>query len=178
VRYARQRFGLRVHQGTLEDAHLWPHTFDVVTMWDVLEHLYQPVQTLRHVRRLLRPDGILVVRVPNLDAWDARLFGRYWAGLDQPRHLFVPDTAAMSRLLHQAGFAVVDNCCLSGSYAMLALTWRFWVRQHIISTRGQRVAQWLDNPLTQAALSPFLWLIDTVWKQCPLLTIVAQVKKT
>jgi SAM-dependent methyltransferase len=174
VRYAQERFGLRVYQGTLETVALPDHSFDVVTLWDVLEHVHQPVQTLAHVRRLLRPDGILVLRMPNLDSWDARLFGPGWAGLDAPRHLMVPDTTTTQRLLEQSGFTLVERRCLNGSYAMLALTWRFWVRQHITGQYWQHLARWLDNPLMQAALAPFLWLVDRVYKQCPLPTIVAR----
>jgi SAM-dependent methyltransferase len=174
VAYAREHFGLRVHQGTLDTADLPDHSFDVVTLWDVLEHVHQPLHTLAQVRRLLRPDGILVLRVPSIDAWDARLFGRSWAGLDAPRHMFVPDTATTRQLLERSSFALVARRCLNGSYAMLALNWRFWVRQHVAGEQWQRRARWLDNPLTQIALAPFLWLVDRVYQRCPLPTIVAR----
>jgi SAM-dependent methyltransferase len=174
VRYARTHFGLRIHHGTLETADLPLHSFDVITLWDVLEHVHQPAHTLAQVRQLLRPDGIVVLRLPNRDSWDARLFGRSWAGLDAPRHLMVPDTPTTQRLLEQAGFKILVRRCLNGSYPMLALTWRFWVRRHIAGQHWQRLAQRLDNPLTQVALAPFVWLLDRVYKQCPLPTIVAR----
>jgi SAM-dependent methyltransferase len=175
AQFARDRFGLTVYQGTLEEATLAANSFDVITMWDVLEHVHDPLRTLNCVRALLRPDGIFVARVPNLDAWDARLWGRYWAGLDQPRHLFVPDEATLSRLLSAAGFTVLDRRCLSGSYGVLVLSWRFWLAHTVRDARWRRLAQRaVDNLGVRLALAPLLWMVDKVVRKGPLLTIVAQ----
>lgn len=171
----REQFGLTVHEGMLEAAPLEVESFDAITMWDVLEHLHDPRRTLACVRRLLRPDGIFVFRVPNLDAWDARLAGRYWAGLDQPRHLFVPDEAAIERLLAATGFTIVDRLCLSGTYGVLVLSWRFWLREHVADVRRRRAAvRLLDNPVTRVALAPCLWALDKVARKGSLLTVVAR----
>ena len=67
VRYARQTLGLpNVICARLEDAALSDDSFDVVTMWDVLDHLRQPDPVLRHCHRLLRPGGICFLRTPNV----------------------------------------------------------------------------------------------------------------
>jgi SAM-dependent methyltransferase len=168
-------FGLNVYQGMLESAPLLPESFDVITMWDVVEHLHRPKETLAHVRRLLRPDGLFVFRVPNLDAWDARLFGRHWAGLDQPRHLFVPSEKTICRLLAETGFSPVERQCLSGAYGVLVLSWRFWLREHIKWEGLRRLAvRLVDNFGTRLIVSPLLWAIDKIAKKGPLLTIVAR----
>ena len=173
--FARKAFGLTIHQGTLEAAPLTAGEFDVVTMWDVVEHLHHPRRTLERIGELLRPDGIFVFRVPNLDAWDARLFGRYWAGLDQPRHLFVPDEQTISRLLSATGFVEVDRQCLSGTYGVLVLSWRFWVQRHVQDARSRRrLERLIDNFATRLLLSPTLWIVDKVAKKGPLLTVVAR----
>jgi SAM-dependent methyltransferase len=172
---ARAQFGLHVHQGSIDHISLPPASFDVVTMWDVLEHVHNPTRTLQQVRTLLRPDGILVARVPNRNSWDARLWGAAWAGLDQPRHLFVPDETTLARLLQQAGLTIVERQCLSGSYGVLVLNWRFWLRQHIRSARVQRVAhRLLANLPARLALAPAHWLIDKGFTKGPVLTIVAK----
>jgi SAM-dependent methyltransferase len=177
AQYARHAFGLTVYQGTLEETSLSPNSFDAITMWDVLEHVHDPLRTLRRIRELLRPGGILVVRVPNLDAWDARLFGRYWAGLDQPRHIFVPDTASLAQMLDRAGFIEVERRCLSGSYGVLVLNWRFWLRERIANTRRRALARRVvDNIATRLALTPLLWVIDRIFLKGPLLTVVARVE--
>lgn len=172
---ARTQFGLRVHTGTLEQAPLDGEQFDVITMWDVLEHLHDPQASLRQVRSLLRPDGIFVARVPSLSAWDAQLLGRYWAGLDQPRHMFVPDEAQLTRMLEQAGFRVVDLICLGGTYGVLMLSWRFWLRQHVGDGRLFRLGQrLLDNLPVRIALMPLLWLVDRRLRRGSVVTVVAQ----
>lgn len=172
---ARANFGLTVHTGMLEEVALPDASFDAITMWDVVEHLHDPTRTLAHVRRLLRPDGIFVFRVPNLDSWDARLAGHFWAGLDQPRHLFVPDEAAISRLLAATGFREMDRQCLSGTFGVLVLSWRFWLRERVRDGGHRRLAQrLLDNLATRLALSPLLWAVDKVAKKGSLLTVVAR----
>lgn len=81
--------------------------FDLVVMRHVLEHVPDLAAFLRELRRVTRPGGMLYVKVPNRSSWAARLFGRYWVGLDFPRHLrylCVPDLASM---LGKAGFRLV-----------------------------------------------------------------------
>ena len=102
-----ERRGVPVLRGPLEDASLPEGSFDVVTLWHSLEHLAEPVATLRRLRRLLRADGTLVVEVPNSASPAFRLLGADWEALDLPRHLqhFTPETA--ERLLDAAGFRPV-----------------------------------------------------------------------
>jgi SAM-dependent methyltransferase len=80
--------------------------FDAITFWHVLEHLPDPVDALRRARPLLARDGVVVVGVPNLASWQARVFGDAWLHLDIPRHLvhFTPATLAM--VMSRAGFVV------------------------------------------------------------------------
>jgi SAM-dependent methyltransferase len=173
---ARTQFGLTVHQGTLEQAPLAPGQFDVVTMWDVLEHVPNPTETLHHVHQLLRPDGILVARVPNLDAWDARVFGESWAGLDQPRHMFVTSEATLARLLHATGFVPLDYACIRiGTYGMLMLSWRFWLQQHVPAARQRAVLyRLLDNLPARLISLPLLWLMSDICNKAPLLAAIAR----
>ncbi len=174
---ARRQFGLTVHQGMLEQAPLAGQQFDAITMWDVLEHLHQPHASLLRVRELLRPDGVFVARVPNLAAWDARLCGRYWGGLEQPRHLFIPDERTLTRMLEQAGFRVVDMLCLGGTYHILMQSWLFWLNQHVRpGWRFQLAWRALNNLAVQAALLPPLWVIDRKLGKGSVITVVAQAK--
>lgn len=99
--------GIRVHAGTLPHPNLLPGTFDCVTMWQSLEHVHEPRRIVGEARRLLRPEGLLLVAAPNFGGWSARTFGRHWYGLDAPRHLthFTPHT--LSKLLELEGFRIL-----------------------------------------------------------------------
>ncbi len=98
--------GIPVVTGCLDA--LRPHrgTFDVVSMWHVLEHLHDPAAELTQVRELLSPEGTLVVEVPNSGSAAALLLGARWHQWDLPRHLshFTPHTLA--RLFAKAGFRI------------------------------------------------------------------------
>jgi SAM-dependent methyltransferase len=101
---AERATGSRIHVGAFEDLELQSSTYDLVTLWDVLEHLYRPLEALRKARTLLRPGGVLLVSVPNYQALEAQLMGRRWPHLDVPRHLHHFTPPVLSRMLAAAGF--------------------------------------------------------------------------
>lgn len=128
VRAARavtERLGVPVFAGPVEQACFPDASFDAITLWDVLEHLYDPVATLRRLRPMLRPGGAVFLRVPNAASYVARLCGRYWSGYDLPRHmtLFTPRT--LSRALAAAGFSRLIRSYSSGSYLAALHSLRF-----------------------------------------------------
>jgi 2-polyprenyl-3-methyl-5-hydroxy-6-metoxy-1,4-benzoquinol methylase len=100
----RQHFGFDVVAGTLPHRDLTTGSFDVITMWQSLEHVHQPLAVLRSAYELLIPGGKLIVAVPNFDSLTSAWFGEYWYGLDLPRHLthFIPRT--LTEMLQTSGF--------------------------------------------------------------------------
>jgi len=112
--YARNKLGLNVLSGTLEDACLEDESVDVVTLVDVLEHIPEPMATLREIRRLLRGGGLLVVRVPNFKFhWLKTLLlkalkRRNFIGLDSRNHVNHFTVDALTKGLHRLGFEVID----------------------------------------------------------------------
>jgi SAM-dependent methyltransferase len=80
--------------------------FDAVTMWHALEHMHDPGAQLAEVRRLLAPDGCVVVAVPNHASVDAGAYGAAWYAWDVPRHLWHFTPATLGSLLTRAGFTV------------------------------------------------------------------------
>jgi len=80
---------------------------DVVTMHFVLEHLTGLAQAFGHVNQLLTRRGLFFFTVPNLDSWEARLFGKKWHGLDPPRHVSFPHGAVVQQLAHRHGLRVL-----------------------------------------------------------------------
>ena len=96
--------GLRVV--TLEDLGAEPDaSYDVITLWHVLEHLADPRATLREIHRLLRPGGRVLIEVPNFGSWQARLAREHWHHLDVPRHLVHFERRTLADLVTAAGLA-------------------------------------------------------------------------
>ena len=79
---------------------------DLLIMFHVLEHLPDPLTTLRQCAQRLKAGGVILVAVPNLRSWQARWFGKYWFHLDVPRHLYHFSPDSLVRILEVAGFDV------------------------------------------------------------------------
>lgn len=101
---ARARTGAEVFVGDVLDASFPPESIDVVTSFDVLEHLQRPRDVVSKVWQWLKPGGIFYVFVPNVSCWEARLFQSYWFGLELPRHLFHYSPQSLRRLMASEGF--------------------------------------------------------------------------
>jgi SAM-dependent methyltransferase len=83
---------------------------DAVTLWHALEHIHDLRGTLQHCKRILKPNGILIVAVPNISSPEAKMYGTTWAGIEVPIHLyhFTPDS--MRRVLEEEGFLLTKIC--------------------------------------------------------------------
>ena len=97
------RNGHKVFCGNLEDAGLQDDYFDLITLNNVLEHLHDPKHILNEIYRILKPDGELIICVPNFDCWDRRHFGRYWDPLKLPQHLHHFNVRSLKLALTSSG---------------------------------------------------------------------------
>jgi SAM-dependent methyltransferase len=88
------------------DPFLATMTFDCITMWHTLEHMRDIPSILSNIARLLKPEGKLIVAVPDFGGLQARVFGAKWLHADVPRHLYHFDAKALSHCLGVAGFSV------------------------------------------------------------------------
>lgn len=88
----------------LEEAHFPAGIFEVITLWDVLEHVTSPAGTLQRLHHWLAPGGFLFLNLPNSHSLTARMMGRYWVLLLR-EHLWYFSPATIERLLRQNGFA-------------------------------------------------------------------------
>ena len=139
ARYARERSGLEVFVGELEEAGYPDASFDVVTLWDVLEHVRDPRETLEEIARILRAGGLLVLSLPNPDCLEARLFGPYWAGWDVPRHLYIFSRSVLEQLLAETGFQIQEVSSFTGRYHAFVLSTQLWLAERLANQRWQRL---------------------------------------
>jgi SAM-dependent methyltransferase len=103
ARHAREAVGVDVRDGRLEDLAGTGETWDVVTLWHVLEHVPDPVAALGILRDVLAPGGAVVLEVPNVDSTAARMLGASWTHLDADAHVSHFGPATLRLALERAG---------------------------------------------------------------------------
>ncbi len=110
VRRRLEALGIVVHESLLEDANLPASYFDLVTMNQLIEHLWDPRKCLSMVRRILLPQGRLILATPNPRGYDRRFFQTgLWGGYYFPRHLNLFDRPLLVRLLAECGLETIHS---------------------------------------------------------------------
>jgi 2-polyprenyl-3-methyl-5-hydroxy-6-metoxy-1,4-benzoquinol methylase len=139
---AQHLFGLEVFVGLLEEAAYPDATFDVVTLWDVLEHVADARTTLQEASRILKPGGLLVCSVPNPASVEARLFGSYWVGWERPRHLTLIPPALFPAYLLKAELSFSGIESFNGRLNLTLLSLEFALKARGVPARKWR--PWLN----------------------------------
>ena len=152
--------GIPVWADELASARVPARRFDLVTLWDVLEHLDDPHADLVRARSLLRPGGRLIVNTPLADGWDARVFGHAWSGWDAPRHYTVFTRTSLTRLLAGAGFAIESWHRVFETYLITALTLALAARRHAPPPAARAVWLWLHARPVRLGMEPVFAALD------------------
>jgi 2-polyprenyl-3-methyl-5-hydroxy-6-metoxy-1,4-benzoquinol methylase len=108
VKKVSKKYGILVHAGDVLNHKFPDNTYDVITMNQTIEHLYNPSLVLKECFRILKPGGHIVMTTPNVDCVAARLLGEYWRGWEPPRHLFLFNPKSISKVVSSAGFEVTS----------------------------------------------------------------------
>lgn len=102
---ARAHYGLNVQSALISEAVLAPNSVDVITMWDVIEHLYDPVQDLRALHAALRPEGYIFISTHDIESRFARWCGRHYLML-MYQHFFHFSPKTLGRMMRDAGYEI------------------------------------------------------------------------
>lgn len=162
--YARATYGLNIVTDTLRPDSFPPESFDVITAFQVFEHLPFPGQDLRHLHAMLRPGGLMLIEVPNIDTWSVRLLRA------RHRH-FVPDhlnffsAETLGRLLTATGFVVVEH---------YFPTRRMSVRHLVNQWGGRFLPQRATQSLRSAAQKAGLWEKTVAVNLGDIVAVIAQ----
>lgn len=105
--YAITRFGLDLIPP--ENIKILPDkSIDCITLWHVLEHIQDPNKYFREIKRLLKPGGIVIVALPNINSFDAEYYREHWAALDVPRHLWHFNPSTFKIFAEKNGFRTAE----------------------------------------------------------------------
>lgn len=144
--YGRTGLGLDIYEGSLMSARFAPESFDAVTFWWTLEHMFDPLAMLREAYRIAKKGGIVVVGVPNIDSLEAKIFKEHWFHLFVPKHLYQFSPATLTAALRKAGFGRVQIRHDLFSFGLIGSL------QCLLNARGVPVT--LTNPLCYALSLP------------------------
>jgi 2-polyprenyl-3-methyl-5-hydroxy-6-metoxy-1,4-benzoquinol methylase len=136
--YTSAHLNVPVFAGTFEEYQGKESDYDIVSMWDVIEHLSKPFDAIKEVSKLLKTGGVFVFSTPNLNSIDRKIFKETWLGYDLPRHLYLFPDSLLRQVLKSQGLEVLDRFCFTGSHGSLYLNLAYWNKHH-----QSRILEWL-----------------------------------
>ena len=119
IQYANEQLGIPARCGMLREAGFEQNSFDVLTMWDVIEHVTDPVEELKYCRDLLKTRGLIVLSTPDVASLVAKMTGAKWMGFKlAEEHLYYFSKRTISLALEKAGFEVLDVTSIGKDVAL------------------------------------------------------------
>lgn len=155
-----QSLGLAVHHGSLAEARLPNSFFDVVRLNNVLDHLPDPLTVFEEIDRILKPNGLVYVTVPNTESLVFWLFRENWYALDAPRHVIFYSPVTLNTLCDATGFELACMRFTAGPHNFVRSVplffeeggrrWPVWIRR----------IHWERSKFVRRALKPLFFFVD------------------
>lgn len=118
VDFAKKKLNLeKVYLGTIESKKFPPGFFNAVLLSHVIEHLQDPKKTLREIKRILKPEGLLIITTPNFASLNSKIFRQFWFPLETPRHLYLFTPSTLIKLLSSVGLVTLGSSFNISSYS-------------------------------------------------------------
>lgn len=161
--YAQKHLNLNIIHGYLKEDTFQANQFDLVTLWDVFEHLPNPEETLQIIRKILKPGGVLLLTLPNSKSWDRHFFKNAWAGWDAPRHFFIYNEECLTKLLAKHGFVFKRLKSFTNRHGSMVYSVNFWLKSKNISERKQKsIVTFLNSYFFRALSYPYFIFADAL----------------
>jgi hypothetical protein len=156
ARFVNTEWGIPVFVGPVEECLPSEPRFDIITLWDVFEHLRDPEVALERLRMALRPSGILVIKMPNPTCLAARLFRSAWYGWAVPQHYFAWPRRVFESFVTDRGFRVVQTKYIYGAYSDHITSIGFALHGLIPTRLGRMLTRVLSNEVFETLATPLL----------------------
>jgi SAM-dependent methyltransferase len=162
--YARHRFNLSVITSYLTQDLFPDNFFDIITLWDVFEHMSYPIPSLDLMMNYLKPGGLLVITTPNSSSWGRRIWKEYWAGWDIPRHYNVFNSKLLKLVLQRSGFQVVSSQSFTNNYGLLLLSLQFFLHEQTYERISNITLKVFQSLPFRLLAYPYIWISSLTGK--------------
>lgn len=136
--FTQEAFGIYTTAGTIDEVDYPENHFDVITMYDVLEHFQNPLENMLKIRKILKDDGILMVDTPNFGSIFSKFRGKKWPGYGI-YHLYCFSNNTIDRLLSMAGFRAISSRSGKNSIFSFDALWRWGLISYRAYTRLEQI---------------------------------------
>lgn len=158
--YTKTKLNIPTYPISFEDFQEDGTRFDIITMWDVLEHLPSPASGIRKVTRLLNQDGYFIFTIPNLNSIWRKIFKQSWIGYELPRHFYLYPPGVLNQMLEESGLQIINQRCIAGGHGTLMLDLVRWNKDKKFRFLSKLLDKGEDFlPIRLITLIP-LWIID------------------
>jgi 2-polyprenyl-3-methyl-5-hydroxy-6-metoxy-1,4-benzoquinol methylase len=138
--------GLNIHQGTLHSVALVNGSYDAITLWDVFEHIHNPIESLEKIKSLLKPGGLLVMNLPDAGSFYARMTGKWWPLIVPPEHLYLYTQKSLRKLFAQMGMETIKTARVGKRFNPS------YILQVLYTVRYQKIWETLANLVKKTPL--------------------------
>lgn len=157
IKKVADKFGYKVHVGVFDPGLYERDFFDFVTLDQVIEHMKDPLAVLQGAARVLKPDGRIIIAMPNIEGWGAKVFGSKWVHWHAPYHLHFFSSRSMESIARNAGLEIELKKTATPS------DWLFhqWLHLFFSSEEGKQSPYWSRRMTTTQKAIWFLVRLAT-----------------
>lgn len=114
--FAKDNFEIEIDTRNLNEISNYDNYFDIITMWQTLEHITNPIETIESLKKFLKPGGHLIIGVPNVNSFFAKVLGKKWSHYNADEHVLLFNTKTLSKFMGKMDFNIIKTYKLAYSF--------------------------------------------------------------